>query len=114
MILLIKSMFQRVKPPKFSACGELALKTFSKLVSFRFGRGPIFKKAPIYKKAPPFIKANLFEGGGFLNNNTPDSKKWLENLDFIKENGAILLISNDKIKVFEAFFTIYAPNFGEL
>ena len=66
-------MFQRVKPPKFSACGGLALKTLSKLVSFRFGRGPIFKKAPIYKKAPPFIKANLFEGGGFLNNNTPDS-----------------------------------------
>ena len=48
-------------------------KSIVKLVNFRFGRGPIFKKAPTYKKAPPFIKANLFEGGGgFLNNNTPD------------------------------------------
>ena len=27
----------------------------------------------IYKKAPPFIKEILFEGGGFLNNNTPDT-----------------------------------------
>ncbi len=33
-------------------------------------RGIIIKKVPFIRK-PPFIKANLFEGEGFLNNNTP-------------------------------------------